>query len=308
MRIGEVPADGERSPLDRADDGDVMVRPMKRAMILLVVVACREPSRGGVADAAPSPSAVAPAVVGAPGIPPLAADWIERLELPDHGLAFVTPPVGAREPRPIVVAVHGAVDDPGLICSAWRLIADEYPFVVCPAGTPLGAPGEGRKYVWGSGEQIERRVREALDAVIARYPDHVAKDAPIVYAAFSQGANMAGRLLASDAKRFPRAVFTEGGNRVFADASVARSYARAGGERVLFTCSQPGCAGAFATSRTKLEASGVLARVEYSGPHGHAMPPPVRASIRAVLPWIVAGLEAWDGYADRNLSKVDAGR
>ncbi len=239
-------------------------------------------------------------VVADAGPAPLDAPWIEKVELPDGGLAFVTPPVGARGRRPIVVAVHGAVDDPGLMCSAWRLITDAHPFVVCPAGTPLGAPGEGRKYVWGSGAQIAKRVHEALDAVRARYPDHVAIDAPIVYAAFSQGANMAGPLLGAEAKRFPRAVFTEGGYHVFDDAAAARAYARGGGQRVLFTCSQPGCAGAFASSTAALGRAGgteVMTRVEYSGPHGHSMPPPVRASIHAALPWIIEGLRGWEGYA-----------
>lgn len=271
--------------------------------LVLVLAACRDtPS---AVDAAPAPLSAPPAPVATvaeeAGLAPLAAPWIEKVDLPDGGLAFVTPPVSAREPRPIVVAVHGAVDDPGLMCSAWRLIADAYPFVVCPAGTPLGAPGssgEGRKYVWGSGEQIAKRVHEALDAVRARHPEHVAKDAPIVYAAFSQGANMAGRLLVAEAKRFPRAVFTEGGYHVFDDAELGRTYASRGGERVLFTCSQPGCAGAFATSRAALERAGVEARIEYSGPHGHSMPPPVRESIHAALPWIVAGLAGWEAYRD----------
>lgn len=270
-------------------------------LVLLLLAACRDaPTVATTTDAAAPPSTPPPvATVAEDAAPaPLAAPWIEKVELPDAGLAFVAPPVGARGPRPIVVAVHGAVDDPGLMCSAWRLIADVHPFVVCPAGTPLGAPGEGRKYVWGSGEQIAKRVHEALDALIARYPAHVAKDAPIVYAAFSQGANMAGRLLGTEAKRFPRAVFTEGGHRVFEDAELARAYAKGGGERVLFTCSQPGCAPAFASSRMTLERAGVGARVEYSGPHGHSMPPAVRESIHAALPWIVEGLRGWEGYAD----------
>jgi hypothetical protein len=66
---------------------------------------------------------------------------------------------------------------------------------------------------------------------------------------------------------------------------------------VLFTCSQPGCAGAFASSTAALGRAEVMTRVEYSGPHGHSMPPPVRASIHAALPWIIEGLRGWEGYA-----------
>src|SRR5690606_33260807 len=118
-------------------------------------------------------------VAGAPraadaGLPPLDAPWIERLDLPEGGLAFVTPPVSAREVRPIVVAVHGAVDDPGLMCSAYRLIVDVYAFVVCPGGRPIGD-----KYVWSSGEHLARRVHEAVAATKAKYPGRVAEDAPM---------------------------------------------------------------------------------------------------------------------------------
>lgn len=240
-----------------------------------------------------------------PAMPPLAADWMERLDLPDGGIAYVAPPVGSTERRPVVVAVHGAVDDPGLMCSAWRLIADVHPFVVCPGGAPLG----GSKYVWRSSEHIERSVAAALAAVRARWGERV-HDGPLVYAAFSQGANMAGPVLGprgsararggrDDLKepRFARAVLTEGGYRAFEDLASARAYAAAGGERVLFTCSQPGCASAFERSRASLGRAGVDVRVSYSGSHGHSIPPPVRESINAALPWVVEGLAGWETYA-----------
>jgi predicted esterase len=224
-------------------------------------------------------------------------DWIDRLEVGDGGIAYVAPPVGAQGRRPIVVAIHGAVDDPGLMCGAWRIIADVYPFVVCPAGNPIGKDVPGRKYVWGSGEQIERRALEAVAAVEANYPEHVVAGAPVVYVAFSQGATMAAPLLVRNAARFPRAVLTEGAHHAFEPAGLARGYAKAGGERVLFTCSQAGCAPAFEASRAALERAGVKARVLFSGAHGHSMPPPVRESIHDALPFVVDGLAGWDGYA-----------
>jgi predicted esterase len=272
----------------------------RRGLLLgaLVVLGCRNGPRATTFDASTALPAPAASVVPASSdARALEAPWIETIDLPDGGLAFVAPPSGARARRPIVLAVHGAVDDPGLMCSAFRLVTDVYPFVVCPAGAPVGAPGDGRKYVWRSEDHLASRAHQAVEAVRARYPEHVAMDAPILYAAFSQGANMAGRLLSSDAEHFPRAVLTEGGYRVFENANVARAFAKGGGERVLFTCSQGGCVGAFAASTRTLARAGVAARVEYSGPHGHSMPPAVRDSIRANLPWIVAGMAGWEGYA-----------
>lgn len=253
---------------------------------------------GGRLDATPRPAA------GAYGgaepvsrLAPVGGNWIEKIDLGEGRVAYVTPPTGAREKRPVVVAVHGAVDDPGLMCGAWRLVADVYPFVVCPAGTPIGADAPGRKYVWGSSEQLEKRALEALAAVEAKYPDHVVAGAPAVYVAFSQGATMAAPFLARNAKRFPRVVLTEGGHRAFEPAALASSFAKAGGERVLFTCSHSGCAGFFEQSRAALERANVDARIVFSGAHGHSIPPPVRESIHAALPWVVEGLAGWEGYA-----------
>lgn len=196
----------------------------------------------------------------------------------------------------MIVAVHGAWDDPGLTCSAWRLIVDVYAFVVCPGGRPVDpTKKDGRLFVWSSGDHIAKRVHEALDATKAKYPGRVA-DGPMMYVAFSQGSNLAGVLLAREGKSFPRVVFTEGGYRTFEDASIARAFAESGGERVLMTCSQPGCPSAFATSKAALERAGVAARVDYSGPHGHSMPPEVREQIHDALPWLVEGLSDWAGY------------
>jgi hypothetical protein len=265
-----------------------------RRLLLALLVACHSaapPAPAAEIDAAPTKVEAAPVVVEA-GPPPLEGEWIEKLALPDGGIAYVTPPIGAREPRPIIVGVHGAWDDPGLMCSAWRLIADVYAFVVCPGGRPVS----DRLHVWSSGDHIAKRVHEAVEATKAKYPGRVA-DAPMIYVAFSQGSNLAGTLLARDGKSFPRVVLTEGGYKTFDEATTARAFVKSGGERVLFTCSQPGCAGSFATSRASLERAGAAARVDYSGPHGHSMPPAVRERIHDALPWIVEGLHGWEGYA-----------
>jgi hypothetical protein len=222
--------------------------------------------------------------------PPLEGNWIERIDLDDGRVVYVTPPVGATEPRPIVVAIHGAVDDAGLMCSAWRIITDVYPFVVCPSGRKL------RKdtYVWSSSEDITSSVARAVKLVKERYGERVA-DGPMVYAAFSQGANMAGPVLGHS--NFRRAVLTEGGAHAFDEAADARRFADQGAGRVLFTCSHAGCAGALELARASFERAGGQARVTYSGAYGHSIVPQVRESIHAALPWVVADLDGWEGYA-----------
>jgi len=202
-------------------------------------------------------------------------------------------------PGRVVVAIHGAIDDAGLICSAWRIISDVYPFVVCPSGNKV------RKdtYVWPSSEAIAESAERAVALVRARYGDRV-RSSPAVYVAFSQGANMAGPVLgrlnrdrdAPGAPRFARAVLTEGGYHAFDAPEDVRRLAQIHGSRVLFTCSQLGCAGGFAGGRAALERAGSGVRVVYAGPYGHSMLPAVRESIHAALAWTVEDLEGWETY------------
>src|SRR5262245_45833853 len=62
--------------------------------------------------------------------------FAEQLELRDgkEKLGFASIPIGAREPRPIMIALHGGSERPERACSAWRGITEAYPFVVCPRG------------------------------------------------------------------------------------------------------------------------------------------------------------------------------
>jgi predicted esterase len=234
------------------------------------------------------------------GVMPVSGEWMQKLELPDKGYAYVCPPLGATGRRPIVVAMHGAGDNPGFMCSAWRSITDGYPFVVAPAGTPVG----GGMHSWGSADQLQKRALEAIDVVEKRWPEHVEIGAPVVYTAFSQGATTAGPLLVKHGERFPRVVLTEGGHHVFEDAQVARSFARAGGERVLFSCSTGGCVGGFKASVATLTKANVRAQIDDAGPLGHSIPPQAREGLNRQLPFLVEGLRGWEGYASHEKQSV----
>jgi hypothetical protein len=227
--------------------------------------------------------------------PPLQGDWIETLTLADGSRAFVTPPALATDSRPVVVAIHGAVDDPGLMCSAWRLVVDVFAFVVCPAGGPYGS--SDRLKVWPSSARLVERIDATLVALRAKYGAYVAPP-PYVYAAFSQGANYAANVFRARSHLFARAVLTEGGAKAFVDPSTCAQTKSAGIERVLFSCSQSGCAHGFGGGLSCLRGAGVEADLVDSGPLGHSMPPPVRAALNRELPRIVAGLDSWAGYAN----------
>ena len=259
---------------------------LRRVALLVALSGCRH---APVEERVPPPPPVA--IVEAPVAKGLGGEWMQTIELPEHGFAAVAPPLGATAKRPIVVAVHGAADIPEVMCSAWRVITDGYAFVVCPAGLAVGGP----RYTWGSAEHIEKRVIEAIAAVEAKWPDYVEVGAPVVYTGFSQGANTAGPVLMRHADRLPRAVLSEGGYRVFDDRT-ARAYAAKGGERVLFECSSAGCAGGFTWGVATLARSNVHARIEDVGPLGHSLPPAAREGLNRQLPFVVEGLRGWEGY------------
>ena len=126
-----------------------------------------------------APTATASASAATPdALPPLSnVAWIEPLHMADGNLAYVTPPVGAREPRPLMVAVHGAGDRPEWACGGWRLGASEYPFVVCPQGLKF----DSQRFAWDSPSTIARRVQAAIDAARARFGPYIA-DGPTIYA------------------------------------------------------------------------------------------------------------------------------
>src|SRR5437660_1672656 len=106
---------------------------------LLVVGACTRQAaveRPGldVHDAAAPVAAVA--IVDSGDERDALAGFPELMDLREGSeiLGVVSVPLGAREPRPIMVALHGGSDRPERACPAWRIAAEAYPFVVCPRG------------------------------------------------------------------------------------------------------------------------------------------------------------------------------
>src|SRR5688572_26691746 len=53
-------------------------------------------------------------------------DFPDTLELVEGGerLGFVAVPLGAREPRPIVIALHGGSEKPDVACARWPGVLD----------------------------------------------------------------------------------------------------------------------------------------------------------------------------------------
>ena len=217
---------------------------------------------------------------------PLRGAWMETVTLDDGTEASVTLPLGATEPRPIVVGVHGSGDRPEWSCGEWRGVVDSYAFVVCPHGTP-----SGNAFVWKSSDQVEKRVMAALAAARAKYGLYV-MDGPAIYAGFSQGAHMAAAVVKRHPDVFTLIALDEGGYWQ-TGGDFAATFARGGGKRALLMCSTPGCQTNFTQSQQLLQKSGVDVRVADLGPFGHTINNDVIAAIKPQWKWLVRDDPRW---------------
>jgi len=212
------------------------------------------------------------------------------LEVPGHAAAVVSLPLGATSPRPVVVATHGNYDKPEWTCDMWRSVVENRGFVICPRGiaSPNSPPGDPR-HRYASNAALEREIHASLDALRASYSDFVAAG-PVVYAGFSQGAIMGAPIISRNPSLFTRAVLIEGGYDRMSPA-VVRSFAKGGGERVLFACGQGLCERLANESARALGKLGVEAQVVHGVGEGHSYFGKVADEVRRSFDWVV-GLDA----------------
>ena len=267
------------------------------ALATILVVACRTGPPGPTTDR-PQNSATPPrlSASAAPlrsALPPLAAEsWLITLPVPPKRPALVSVPLGATDPRPIVLGVQGAGDRPEWACGGYRGALDAYPFIVCPAGHPSG---QGKLSTGPSGELADD-AEQALAGLRARFGAHVA-EGPVIYAGFSLGAINAPSLLHTRGRTYPRALLIEGAYREFTP-ELARRYAASGGERVLMLCAAQSCRGVFDASASALRQAGIETRQVGAGTRRHNLDGEMTEAIRKAWPWLVAGLPSWKPYLE----------
>jgi hypothetical protein len=246
----------------------------------------------------PSPSpALAPGEAGggaAGGAPlaPTAGEWLQDLFDADGTLvAKFSPPLGATEPRGVVVALHGGGDAPEYACGEWRGSFGPWPFIVCPYGAKVGR----NMFGWASGAAARGAAERALEALAAKYPGHVDARDPVL-TGFSLGAMVAPSALAAKGGRtFPAAILVEGYAKDF-DAWPERM-AAGGLRRVLFVDSQGGNAARGRAAVRSLEGrAGVAANAIYVGHLGHGFFPKTVEGVRKGLRALLEGLPSWQAY------------
>lgn len=279
----------------------------------LAVASCRQassesaPALSSAAKLAVSVSSAESANSAAPTLPtggssgskpPLAplsnVAWIEHLDLDEKHEGYVCPPIGAREPRPLIVAVHGAGDRAEWACGGWRMVAGEYAFVVCPQGMKMDAT----RFAWDNGETIRRRVASAERAARARFGEYIA-EGPTLYVGFSQGATLAGPTLLDSAQSFPFIALAEGGYNLLRDRAFLGKLKARGVESVLLACGTPACFTSMRGVEPSLTAAGIQALIGGDPKSGHNLNGEMQAGLQKVWPEFVAGLPNWRGFKRR---------
>jgi predicted esterase len=258
-------------------------------------VDARDATAGAPAVVPSVPSRVVPVpavVTDTRSLPPLGhVSWLERLTLADGNVAYVTPPVGAREPRPLIVAVHGAGDRPEWSCGGWRLAASDYAFVVCPQGLKMDA----RSFAWDVPHTISERVRAALDAVHARFGAYIA-EGPTIYAGFSQGATLASSALVESAGHFPVVVLAEGGYNLIRDPAFLRRLRASGTSRVMLVCGSAVCFQTARNAEPNFFREGIDVLTAGDALSGHNLNQRMQDALHVAWPALVRGLPNWRGF------------
>lgn len=214
------------------------------------------------------------------------------LEVPGHGPAVVSVPLGATSPRPVLVATHGAADRPDWQCQMWRSIVENRGFVLCPRGRPMNpaAPDQGG-YFYPDHRALQKEVEASLDALKARFPAYVDTSAAI-YTGFSQGAILGAPVVAMNPDKFPRAVLIEGGANHWVGWTAAQ-FKKGGGEKVLFACGRPYCFTKAKASASTLDKAGVEGLVIGEERAGHTYGGPIADELRKTFAWVVEGDQRW---------------
>ena len=250
-----------------------------------------KPSAAVVASAQFSSVASSPAPRA---FPPLAgASWLERMTLDDGNVIYVAPPLGATEPRPLIIAVHGAGDRAEWSCGGWRLAASEYAFVVCPQGLKMDA----QRFAWDSPRTIAERVERAIDVVRSRFGAYVAEGPPL-YAGFSQGATLSGPTLLAKEARFPAVILAEGGYNLIRDASFIARLEANGTSRLLVVCGSAACFQTANGVRPNFARAQVDLRIAGDALSGHNLNQRMQDALHGAWPSFVAGLPGWASFPD----------
>jgi pimeloyl-ACP methyl ester carboxylesterase len=210
----------------------------------------------------------------------------------DEKLGFVSVPLGTREPRPLVVAIHGGSEKPERACAAGRGVTEAYPFVVCPRG--FG--GRESALGWRTTSDTSARVARAVAATKALFGTWVKETSSIVLAGFSMGGSQVALLARAAPQTYRRVAVGDSAHDPRPALTFARGWVKGGGERALFLCTTSGCEPSFRAAARNVAKENAPARLNIAPTQVHGLSEAAVQSMRRDWPWLVEGAEGWSTY------------
>jgi pimeloyl-ACP methyl ester carboxylesterase len=240
---------------------------------------------GGEGDGANPADATTQAALG--GYP-------EELELLDGNekLGFVSVPLGTREPRPIMVAIHGGSERPERACAAWRRVTEAYPFVVCPRGWG----GTESRLGWRKSSDTAERIARVVAATKKTFGTWVKETPSVVLAGFSMGGSQVALLARKDPKTYRRIAVGDSAHDPRPALTFSRDWRKGGGERAVFLCTTSGCEPSFRAAARNVANASAPARLNIAATQVHGLSEQVVQSMRRDWPWLIEGAEGWETY------------
>jgi pimeloyl-ACP methyl ester carboxylesterase len=222
-----------------------------------------------------------------PRLEPLGGDWLRPLlDADGRTVGAVSVPIGAREARPVVVAVHGAASRPDWMCSAVRASVGPSPFVLCPHPTA----NITTEASWRSAAALRVAIDRAAVALVGELGPYVERE-DALYIGHSQGGMIAPAALAAKGPtRFRYALFFEG---LPHDRSAAKEQLLGTGiERLVLLSGQSGWKSGHRAFAASFEGTPVVATHRHIDA-GHFFNGEVQATIAAEVERIVADSDRW---------------
>jgi predicted esterase len=207
---------------------------------------------------------------------------IVELSVPGFGDAVVSVPLGAKTPRPVMIAAHGRGLDPKGSCENWRGVFGDRHFILCPRGKPFPARG------FTFDNDIGKEIDAGLVALGQRFGALV-DPGPMIYMGYSQGAAFGPSVVMKNPARFQRVIMTEGGSGGWNE----QAFAKAGGQRILFACGQASCANAAKPVVARFEKAKVGSKMRHAEGAGHVETGKVADAIKEEWAWLTAGDPRW---------------
>ena len=270
----------------RAVDSEPAISPQLGAVPSILPGSGRDANSGGNPSASPA-GEVRPEVRRTDsGDQYAAASGLRDLSVPGFGDAVIFVPA-EKNPRVMVVALHGNFDRPEWQCREWARLGRRRFLVLCPRGVARDDTPENDKRWTYRGYHNTRAEIAAAMASIQRESKPARLVERVLVSGFSLGAIHLKRIVWDDPTAYTHVLFVEGGHEGWGERR-ARRHARAGGARLLFVCGQTVCRNGATQAVSLVGLFGGRAAVRFDGSVGHRYSGPVADLISDAVPWFLS--------------------